>query len=82
MMRRGERDGVNLLLGQIPSIRRLLSVIIASGEQQDCQEHDKANLPHRHSSDNVYNQTPGGSGAHLQAVGRVVRANGVSHHRA
>ena len=67
-----EGYGVLLTLGEFPGIRGARTLIVA-GTQQEAKQQAK-NVSHRHSSDNGYNRTQDGSGAHRPGAEREVRA--------
>lgn len=65
-----KRDGVYLLLGQVPRIRRPLPMVVARHQQHRRQQHQQmVNPRHRHSSDSSYNQTQDGTAARRPAAG-------------
>ena len=62
MMGREEGDTVKLFLRQVPCVRCLRTVVITCCQQERTKdEYDIPNLPHIHSSDSSYNQTPSGN---------------------
>ena len=79
MVRRIERDAVNLRLCQRQSVGRLLTAIVTRGEQQKGDK-DTNEPTHRHSSDNYGNRTPSGTGGRRRDAGTAARATEDADH--
>ena len=75
-----KRDGIELLLGEIPSIGRDRPLVVTGGQKEHTKDGEEATA-HRCSFDNVGNQTQDGNGDHrLKREREAPAIAGARHH--